>query len=82
LYSLCPIITELFTYFTNIEKKCISKREEKIVECIVKYWCIPYYHKCKEEYIECEVVKVILIRVISKKVINIALKSTKMDQLF
>jgi len=43
---------------------------------------IPYYHKCKEEYIECEVVKVILIRFISKKVINIALKSTEMDQLF
>ncbi len=80
---LGPILTEPFIHFTYIEKKYISDRERKIVlSAFVKHCCILLYDKCKEEYIEYEVVKVILIRVISKKVINIALKSTEMDQLF
>jgi hypothetical protein len=46
------------------------------------YWCILHYYKCKVEYIELGVMKVILIRVIiSKKVINIVLKS-EIGQLF
>jgi len=32
-----------------------------------KYWCILLYHKCKVEYIELGVVKVVLIRVIIGK---------------
>jgi len=34
----------------------------------VKYWCIHYYHKCKVEYIELGVMKLVLIRVIIEKI--------------
>jgi len=48
-----------------------------------KYWCILLYHKCKVEYIELRVMKVVLISVIigEKKLINIVLKS-EMSQFF
>jgi len=36
-------------------------------ECLVKYWCIYDYHKCKVVYTELEVMKIVLIRVIIKK---------------
>jgi len=49
---------------------------------LINYWCILLYHKCKVEYIELRVVKVVLICVmIEKKVINIVLKS-EMGQFF
>ena len=38
-----------------------------VLSALVKYWCIPLYHKCKVEYIELNAVKVILIIVISRK---------------
>jgi len=55
----------------------VKEREKNGFECLINYWCILLYHKCKVEYIELGVVKVILISVIigKKKVINIVLKS-------
>jgi len=38
-----------------------------ILSVFIKYWCILLYHKCKVEYIELGVVKIILIRVIKGK---------------
>jgi len=38
-----------------------------VLRVLVKYWCILHYHKCKVEYIELGVMKVILIRVIKGK---------------
>jgi len=38
-----------------------------VLSALVKYWCIIHYHKCKVEYIELEVVKVVLIKVIKGK---------------
>jgi len=35
-----------------------------VLSALINYWCILLYHKCKIEYIELEVVKV-LIRVIN-----------------
>jgi len=43
------------------------KRWKNCFKCFVKYWCIPLYHKCKVEYIELEVMKVVLIKVIIEK---------------
>jgi len=37
------------------------------LSAFVKYWSILLYHKCKVEYIELGVVKVVLIRVIIGK---------------
>jgi len=39
-------------------------REENGFKCFVKNLCIYDYHKCKVEYIELEVMKVVLIKVI------------------
>jgi len=56
--------------------------KEKKIECLVKYWYISHYHKCKVKYIELEAMKVVLIRVIiGKKVTNITMKS-EMNQFF
>jgi len=33
----------------------------------IKYWCILHYYKCKVEYIELGLMKVVLIRVIKEK---------------
>jgi len=52
-----------------------------VLSVLVKYWCILHCHKCKVKYIELGVMKVVLIRVIKKKVINVVLKS-EMVQLF
>jgi len=66
-----------------------------VLSALVKYWYILHYHKCKVEYIELRVIKVVLIIIIKgkfffllvcyygkeKKVINIVLKS-EMAQLF
>jgi len=53
-----------------------------VLSVLVNCWCIILYHKCKVEYIELGVVKVVLINVIiEKKVINIVLKC-EMDQFF
>jgi len=53
-----------------------------VLSALDKYWFILLYHKCKVEYIELGVMKIVLIRVIKgKKVINIVLKS-EMAQLF
>jgi len=50
------------------KKKCINVGERKIVlSAFVKYLCILHYHKCKVKYIELEMMKVILIRVIKGK---------------
>jgi len=38
-----------------------------VLNAFVKYWCILHYHKCKVEYIELGVMKVVLIRVIIGK---------------
>jgi len=38
-----------------------------VLSVLVKYWCILHYHKCKVEYIELGVMKVVLIRVIKGK---------------
>jgi len=35
---------------------------KKSFKCLIKYWCIHSYHKCKVEYIELEVMKVVLIK--------------------
>jgi len=57
-------------------------KEKKIVlSALVKYWCILPYHKCELKYNETRVMKVILIRVIKEKIINIVLKS-EMTYLF
>jgi len=53
MYSLRPSLTELVYLFTHIKKNGF--------ECLCKYWCIILYHKCKVEYIELGVVKVVLI---------------------
>jgi len=47
----------------------MSERERKktVLSALVKHLCIHYYHKCKVKYIELEVVKVVLIRVIIEK---------------
>ena len=66
-YFLCLIISESFPHFTHIKKMCISEREKITLSVIVKYQCIPLYYKCKIEYIELWVVKVVLIRVIIEK---------------
>jgi len=43
----------------------ISERERKMgLSALINYWCIHLYHKCKVEYIELGVVKIILINVI------------------
>jgi len=42
-------------------------REKNGLSAFVKYWCILHHHKCKVEYIELEVMKVVLIRVIFGK---------------
>jgi len=39
------------------------KERKIILSVFVKYWWILLYHKCKVEYIELRVVKVVLIRV-------------------
>ena len=53
-----------------------------ILSAFVMYWCILLYHKCKIEYIELRVMKIILIRVIiEKKTINIVLEG-EMGQFF
>jgi len=44
-----------------------------VLSAFVKYWCILHYHKCKMEYIELRVIKLILI--------NVALKN-EIDQFF
>ena len=67
-YSLRPILTEPLAHFTFIKKKCISERERKMgLSALINYWCILLYHKCKIEYIELGVVKVVLISVIIEK---------------
>ena len=67
-YSLRPILTEPLIHFTFIKKKCISERERKMVfSALINYLCILLYHKCKLEYIELGVVKVLLISVIIGK---------------
>jgi len=38
-----------------------------VLSVLVKYWCILHYHKCKVEYIELRVMKVVLIRVVKRK---------------
>jgi hypothetical protein len=38
-----------------------------VLSALFKYWCIYHYHKCKVEYIEFGVMKVVLIRVIIGK---------------
>jgi len=38
-----------------------------VLSVLVKYWCILHYHKCKVEYIELGVMKVVLIRVVKRK---------------
>jgi len=38
-----------------------------VLNVLIKYWCILQYHKCKVEYIELRVMKVVLIRVIKGK---------------
>jgi len=38
-----------------------------VLSVLVKYWCIYHYHKCKVEYIELRLMKVVLIRVIIGK---------------
>jgi len=45
----------------------MNEREKLFFSALVKYWCIIQYHKCKVEYIELCVMKVILIRVIKEK---------------
>jgi len=35
-----------------------------VLSVLVKYWCIFYCHKCKVEYIELGVMKIVLIKVI------------------
>jgi len=46
-----------------------------VLNTLVKYWYIFYYHKCKIKCIELRVVKLVLIRIIKEKIINIVLKS-------
>jgi len=50
-----------------------------VLSAFVKYWCILLYHKCKVEYIELGMMKIILIIVLIKKIIIVVLKS-KMGQ--
>jgi len=38
-----------------------------VLSALVIYWCILHYRKCKVEYIELGVMKVVLIRVIRGK---------------
>jgi len=38
-----------------------------ILSVLIKYWCILHYHKCKVEYIELRVMKVVLVIVIIEK---------------
>jgi len=38
-----------------------------VLSVFVKDWCILHYHKCKMEYIELKVMKVVLIGVIFEK---------------
>jgi len=38
-----------------------------VLSALINYWCILLYHKCKVEYIELEVVKVVLNSVIIGK---------------
>ena len=45
-----------------------------ILSVFIEHWCILLYHKCKIEYIELEVVKVILIRVIKGKKVLYCIK--------
>jgi hypothetical protein len=50
--------------FILVTGGCISERERKMVlSALINYWCILLYHKCKVEYIELGVVKVVLISV-------------------
>jgi len=43
------------------------KEREIVLSALIKYWCIFHYHKCKVEYIELGMMKVVLIRVIKGK---------------
>ena len=46
----------------------MSERERKMgLSTLINYFCILFYHKCKIEYIELGVMKVILISVIIGK---------------
>jgi len=66
-YSLRPGLTEPKTHFTRKKNVKTKEREKIVLSAFVKYWCILHYHKCKVEYIELEMMKVILIRVIKGK---------------
>jgi len=41
-----------------------------LLSALDMYWCIYHYHKCKVEYIELRVMKIILSRVIIEKKSN------------
>jgi len=43
------------------------KERKMVLSVFVKYWCIHHYHKCKVEYIELGMIKIVLIRVYSWK---------------
>jgi len=38
-----------------------------VLSTLVKYWCILHYRRCKVEYIELRVMKVVLIKVVKGK---------------
>jgi len=68
LLLLRPILTETLPHFTLIKKKCLSERERKMgLSVLINYSCILVYHKCRVEYIELRVIKVVLISVIIRK---------------
>lgn len=46
-----------------------------VLSVLIKYWYVLHYRKCKVNYIELKLMKVVLIRIIKrKKIINIVLK--------
>jgi len=69
---LPPSHNNSLLFISHILRKSVYVKERKIVERLVKYWCIPHYHKCKVEYIELGVMKVVLIRVIIEEKKSVA----------